>query len=71
VLGLSHKVRNFDKLEILLLDGQGKQVDTELIVKPFGRSKKDISNTWSIKLAQKTIESHHILSLSVKSQTCS
>lgn len=50
VLGLSHKVKNFDKLDINLLNESGEKIQVEVMAHPIRCRGQDISSCWVLSM---------------------
>ncbi len=54
VVGLSHQVRNFNKLDITLVDKQGNKV--EIDVSTAVASRRDLSTSWKVEFDASHVE---------------
>ena len=54
VVGLSHQVRNFDRLQISLVDKQGNKIETTTV--SAVDSRRDLSTSWKIEFDASLIQ---------------
>ena len=66
VVGVSHKVTNFDKLDIKVLDDSGNALDFSLCVAGSNK-RRSISSSWMIILDKETFINSGSISLQIKS----